>query len=116
MARYGICLAVAVLLPWLAAADSELPVATGYDLLGLTYEQFEVYVAGIYEGQLLMAGMAKAEPVVCAGPEVTRTDLAALCLAALPVLPGRMMTLPAAEVVLLVLMRQHPCGATVAGP
>ena len=116
MARYGICLAFAVFLPWLVAADSELPFPTGCDLLGMTYDQFQMYVAGIYEGQLMMASIAKAEPVVCAGPEVTRTDLAALCHAALPVIPDRMMTLPAVQVVLSILMRQHPCEAATTEP
>ena len=47
---------------------------------------------------------------------VTRTDLAALCHAALPVIPDRMMTLPAAQVVLSILMRQHTCEAAATEP
>ena len=98
-------------LPLLVAAgtlDTEPPVPTGYDLLVLTHDQFQLCVAGICEGQVLMASMVQAEPVVCIGSMLMRMDVAALCLAALRVIPDRMMTLPAAEVVMSILMKQHP--------
>ena len=117
MKRYAILLLVgAILLPLpLPVAsdtqDTEPAVPTGYDLLVLTHGQFQLYVAGIYEWQELMANMVQAEAVVCIDPLLTRTDVAALCLAALPVIPDRMMTLLAAEVVMSILMKQHPCEA-----
>ena len=120
--RYAILLLGAILLclPLPAAPDTqdtEPPVPTGYDLLVLTHAQFELYVSGIYEGQVLMASLGQAEPVVCVDPMMTRADVAAMCLAALPVIPDRMMTLPAAEVVMTILMKQHPCGtAATRGP
>ena len=112
--RYAILLVGAVLLslPSPAASDTldtEPPIPTGYNLLMLTHAQFQLYVSGIYEGQVLMATLAEAEPVVCVDPMLTRTDVATLCLAALPVIPDRMMALPAAEVVMTILMKQHPC-------
>ena len=114
MKRYAILLLGAILLflPLPAAPDTQdtkPPVPTGYDLLVLTHAQFELYVSGIYEGQVLMASLVQAEPVVCIDPMMTRTDVAAMCLAAPPVIPDRMMTLPAAEVVMTILMKQHPC-------
>ena len=114
MKRYAIFLLGAILLflPLPAAPDTQdtaPPVPTGYDLLVLTHAQFELYVSGIYEGQVLMASLVQAEPVVCVDPMMTRTDVAAMCLAALPVIPDRMMTLPAAELVMTILMKQHPC-------
>jgi len=112
--RYAILLVAAtLLLPPLPAAseaqDTGPPVPTGHDLLMLTHAQFQLYVSGIYEGHVLMASVVQAEPVVCIDPMLTRTDVAALCLAALPVIPDRMLTLPAAEVVMTILMKQHPC-------
>ena len=114
MKRHAILLVVAVLLFLQAPTtsgtqDTGPPVPTGFDLLMLTHAQFQLYVSGIYEGQVLMASIAKAEPVVCVDPMLTRTDVAAMCLAALPVIPDRMLTLPAAEVVMTILMKQHPC-------
>ena len=115
--RYAILLPVGAMLlslPLPVAADTQdtgPAVPTGYDLLVLTRGQFQLYVAGIYEGQVLMASMVQAEPIVCIDPMLTRTDVAALCLAALPAIPDRMMTLPAAEVVMSILMKQHPCEA-----
>ena len=94
MKRYAILLLGAILLflPLPAAPDmqdTEPPVPTGYDLLVLTHAQFELYVSGIYEGQVLMASLVQAAPVVCVDPMMTRTDVAAICLEALPVIPGR---------------------------
>ena len=112
--RYAILLVGAMLLTLQGPAasgtqDTEPRVPTGFDLLMLTHAQFKLYVSGIYEGHVLMANMAQAEPVVCVDPMLTRTDVATLCLAALPVIPDRMLTLPAAEVVMTILMKQHPC-------
>ena len=89
--------------------DTEPPVPTGFDLLMLTRAQFQRCVSGNYEGQVLMASMAQAARVVCVDPMLTRTDVAAMCLAALPVIPDLMLTLPAAEVVMTILTKQHPC-------
>ena len=112
--RYAILLVAATLLSLPLPAASEAqdtgpPVPTGHDLLMLTHAQFQLYVSGIYEGHVLMASMVQAEPVACIDPMLTRTDVAALCRAALPVIPDRTMTLPAAEVVMTILMKQHPC-------
>ena len=63
-----------------------------------------------------MATMVQAEPVVCIGSMLTRMDVSALCLGALRVIPDRMMTLPAAEVVMSILMKQHPCEELAAQP
>ena len=92
MKRYAILLLGAILLflPLPAAPDTqdtEPPVPAGYDLLVLTHAQFELHVSGIYEGQVLMASLVQAAPVVCVDPMMTRTDVAATCLAALPVIP-----------------------------
>ena len=94
MKRYAILLLGAILLflPLTATPDmqdTEPPVPTGYNLLVLTHAQFELYVSGIYEGQVLMASLVQAARVVCVDPMMTRTDLAATCLAALPVIPDR---------------------------
>ena len=52
MKRYAILLAggMVLSLPLLVAAgtqDTEPPVPTGYDLLVLTHDQFQLYVAGV---------------------------------------------------------------------
>ena len=114
--QYAILLVGAVLLCLSSPAasgtqDKEPPIPTGRDLLVLTRGQFQLYVSGIYEGHTLMASMVREKPVVCIDPMLTRTQVAAMCLAALPVIPDRMMTLPAAEVVMSILMKQHPCEA-----
>ena len=118
--RYAILLVGAVLLSLSSPAGSgtqvrKPPIPTGYDLLVLTHAQFQLYVSGIYEGHSLMASMVQEKPVVCIDPMLTRTEVAAMCLAALPVIPDRMMTLPAAEVVISILMKQHPCEAAGTG-
>ena len=101
----------ALTVPVLAAAAEAPPVPTGYQLSLLQPGEFQVYVGGIYEGQMLMARMAGISPLVCVDPMLTRADVALRVLRALPGLPHEVMALPASEVVLTVLMWQHGCQA-----
>ena len=104
-------LCLALIAPALAAVAEAPPVPTGYQLFLLQPGEFQAYVGGIYEGQLLRAKMAGISPVVCVDPMLTRADVTLRALEALPDLPHEVMALPASNVVLTVLMRQHGCSA-----
>ena len=95
----------------LAAAAEELPAPTGYHLSLLRPNEFQVYVSGVYEGQMLMAKMAGIRPAVCVDPMLTRAGVAMRVLQALPELSREVMALEASVVVMTVLMRQHGCPA-----
>ena len=104
-------LLLALMAPMLTAAAEARPVPTGYQLSLLRPGEFQIYVSGIYEGQVLMAKMAGITPAVCVDPTLTRADVAMGVLQALPELSHEAMTLEASVVVLTVLMRQHGCPA-----
>ena len=57
-----------VLLPSLVPAAEASPVPTGYALFKLPVGEFRAYVAGIVEGQMLLAGALNVLPAVCVDP------------------------------------------------
>lgn len=99
---------VILLLPVLAAA--EIPsTPTGFHLFRLPLGEFQSYVSGIYEGQLMMAEAAGVPPVMCVDDRTTRAELAGIVLNALSYLSEDELLLPARTVVFRILIKTIPC-------
>ena len=98
-----------MLLPCLVLAAEAPPVPTGYDLFALPVGEFRAYVAGIVEGQRLLAEALNVPQAICVDPMVTRIELASLVLYTLSRLPRNFLNRPARVVVFRVLVENTPC-------
>ena len=78
-------------------------------LLALEPRVFQAYVAGIYEGQAMLAAALKAPQIVCVAPEVNRQELALIVRRGIARLPGPELQLSARVIVFRVLIEQAPC-------
>ena len=65
------------LLPSLVLAAEAPPVPTGHDLFTLSVGEFRAYVAGIVEGQRLLAEGLGVPQAVCVDPMMTAWSLPA---------------------------------------
>lgn len=98
-----------LLLPALGAAAEIPSTPTGFHLFRLPLGEFQSYVSGIYEGQLLMAEEAGVPPVLCVDDRTTRADLAGIVMNALSYLSEDELLLPARTVVFRILTKAVPC-------
>ena len=98
-----------LLLPALAAAAEIPSTPTGFHLFRLPLGEFQSYVSGIYEGQLLMAEAAGVPPVLCVDDRTTRAELAGIVMNALSYLSEDELLLPARTVVFRILIENVPC-------
>ena len=98
-----------VLLPCVVVVAEVPPVPTGYDLFALPVGEFRAYVAGIVEGQRLLADGLGVPQAVCVDPMMTRMELASLVLYAISRLPKAFLRQPARVVVFRVLVENMPC-------
>ena len=98
-----------VLLPSLVLAAEAPPVPTGHDLFALPVGEFRAYVAGIVEGQRLLAEGLGVPRAVCVDSMMTRMELASLVLTAISRLPRDFLKQPARVVVFRVLVENAPC-------
>ena len=103
------CILLTLILPALVLAAESPPVPNGVDLLKLPYGEFQSYVSGIYEGQVLLSEAMGAPQVSCVDASMTRTDLANIVLYGLSRLSKIDLTRPGGEVVFRVLIEQLPC-------
>ena len=91
-------------------ATAEIPRSqTGFDLFRLPLGEFQSYVSGIYEGQLILAEAAGAPRASCVDDRMTRAELARIVLNALSHLPEKQLLLPARLVVFRILIEEVPC-------
>ena len=98
-----------VLLPSLVLAAEAPPVPAGYDLFALPVGEFRAYVAGIVEGQRLLADGLGVPHAVCVDPMMTRIELASMVLYAISRLPRDFLKQPARVVVFRALVENTPC-------
>lgn len=98
-----------VLLPSLVLAAEAPPVPAGYDLFTLPVGEFRAYVAGIVEGQRLLADGLGVPHAVCVDPMMTRIELASMVLFAISRLPRDFLKQPARVVVFRALVENTPC-------
>ena len=98
-----------VLLPSLVLAAEAPPGLTGHDLFALPVGEFRAYVAGIVEGQRLLAEGLNVPQAVCVDPMLTRVELASLVLYAISRLPKAFLDQPARVVVFRALVENSPC-------
>ena len=96
-------------LPTLVAAADTPPLPTGFHLFRLPLGEFQSYVSGIYEGQLILAESAGIPQALCVDDGMTRAELARTVLNALSYLSEEELLLPARTVVFRVLMEKVPC-------
>ena len=101
--------AVLTLLPAVALAQGAAPGPSAWGLLALEPRVFQAYVAGIYEGQAMLAAALKAPQIVCVDPEVNRRELALIVRRGIARLPGRELQRSARVIVFRVLIEQAPC-------
>ena len=98
-----------LLFPALAAAADIPPAPTGFHLFRLPLGEFQSYVSGIYEGQLMMSEAAGVPQALCVDDRTTRAELAGIVLNALSHLAEEELLLPARTVVFRILIEKVPC-------
>ena len=103
------CVLLAVILPVLALAQEAPPAPNGRALLDLPLGEFQSYVSGIVEGQMVLANALKVPQAICIDPMLTRADVARLTALGLTELPETFLALPARIVVFRILLEKTPC-------
>ena len=98
-----------VLLPVLALSQGSPPVPNGRALLALPPGEFQSYVSGIIEGQMVLAAALRMPQAICIDPILTRADMAKLVALGLTELPKVFLALPARVVVFRILLEKTPC-------
>ena len=85
------------------------PLPNGRALLELQLGEFQSYVSGIIEGQMLLADALWVSQAICIDPILTRADVAKLVALGLAELPEVFLALPARVIIFRILLEKTPC-------